>query len=432
MVLGAGIFKTASLAALNAGSTEGLFGVWVAGGIISLMGALCYAELTTAYPSEGGDYYFLGEAYGQTTAFLFSWSRFSVVYTGSTALLAFTLGDYLNEIVPIGRYGTGVIAVTLIVALTALNLRGIRLGAGAQVLLTSVNMIGLLLVTAAGLAIVISVTPPVSSTLSVPPDMAGMIPNYGTAMVFVLLAFGGWNDVATLSAEVRDGQRGMVRALIASLVVITALYLMVNWAYWRVLGLGGLAASDAPAADAMARAFGPVGKTVIVLLVCTAAISIMNALIIVGGRTAYSTAQNFTSLSWLSGWNIARGVPSAAVWAQSFMSILLVGFGVATREGFVTMVDYLTPIYWLFIMLSGLAVVILRRKQPDRPRPFKVPLYPALPLLFSLACAYVLWSSLVYVKSGAIVSVSVFVIGSLIIILLRQLDSRKRAKIAEG
>jgi basic amino acid/polyamine antiporter, APA family len=425
MVIGAGIFKTASLAALNAGSSFALFAVWIAGGIISIMGALCYAELTSAYPHEGGDYHILREAYGDTIAFLFAWSRFSVIFTGSTALLAFVLGDYLNQVIPLGRYGIAVLAIIIIVFLTLLNLRGIKVGAGTQIGLTIIDVIGLLLVGVAGLWLLLHNAPPVQPILSIPPDMNGTVPNYGTAMVFVLLAFGGWNDVATLSAEARDDQRGMVRALIASLTLVTFLYVLANWAYWRGLGLGGLAASQAPAADLMRHAFGPVGEWIMVGLVSVAAIGIINALIIVGGRTAFATASNFATLSWMSNWNAARGTPTTAVWAQSIMSILLIIFGTLTRDGFTTMVDYLTPIYWLFIILSALAVIILRRKHPERARPFKVPFYPLLPLIFAEACLYVLWSSLVYVKIGAVVSISVFVIGSILIIILRALDKRK-------
>jgi amino acid transporter len=234
-------------------------------------------------------------------------------------------------------------------------------------------------------------------------------------MVFVFLAYGGWSDAATLSAEMRDAQRGIARALRLGLGIVVALYLLANWAYLRGLGLDGLAASSAPAAELMRRAFGRPGEWVIVAIVATTAVTVMNALLIAGARTTYAAARDLSRESRVGHWDHARGTPTGAVVAMGAVALALVGFGTLTRGGFSTMVDYLSPVYWLFLCFSGLAIIRLRQRHPQVPRPFRVPLYPLLPLAFSACSGYVLVSSLVYVKLGALVGVGVLAVGALLL-----------------
>jgi basic amino acid/polyamine antiporter, APA family len=239
-------------------------------------------------------------------------------------------------------------------------------------------------------------------------------------LLFVLFAFSGWSEVSTLSAEVRDERRGMLRALIASVATITVLYLLANWALWRGLGLEGLAASRTPASDVIARAFGGWAGILTALAIALATLTSINATIIVGARTTYAAAADWPRLASLGGWNTERGIPVAGIVSQGIMGIALVGFGTYTRDGFVTMVDYSSPVFWAFLMLSGFAVILLRRRRPDLPRPYKVPLYPWLPLLFCASCAFVLWSSLVYVKLGALAGVAVLALGGLVLAWVRR------------
>ncbi len=414
MVIGAGIFKTSPLVAANVSSDAMLFVAWALGGFLSLVGALCFAELATAFPDAGGDYYFLRRAYGDRMGFVFAWSRFAVIHTGSMALLAFVFGDYLAQVIDLGRYGSAQFAIIVIVTLVVLNLRGIKVGVGTQLGLMSLVMFGLFCVGAAGLSLSLSGLPaPLPG-----PSSTGGAAAFGVAMVFVFLAFGGWSDAATLSAEMRDSRRGMVFALIGGLGAVTALYLMVNWAFWRGLGLSGLAASNAPAADLMRLAFGRSGEFLIVTIVAITSITVMNALMIAGARTTYAAARDHPTLRRLGEWDLDKGVPPVALLAQGTVALALVGFGTLTRGGFETMVDYLSPVYWFFLVLSGFAVIRLRRKYPDMPRPFRVPLYPWLPLLFCASSAYVLYSSLVYVKLGAVVGVVVLLIGAALLPLI--------------
>ncbi len=418
MVVGAGIFKSPALVAENAGSEWAVYGVWILGGLISLMGALCYGELSTAYPSPGGDYYFLTKAYGPSFGFSFAWARFSIINTGSIALLGFVIGDYLNLVLNLGPHGPALFALVSVVAMTLFNLRGTNGGKGADYAITSLEVIGLLALAAAAAWLVIQSLPPATTGTGHSPDAAGI----GYALVFVLLAFGGWSEMSTLSAEIKNPKNGpeygMVQALLGSVVIITLLYLLANWALLRGLGIEGLAQSKAPAADLMARAFGPQAGVVLAIAVAAAAITSINGTIIVGARTTFAAARERTSLNWIGSWDGKRGIPSNAIIAQSIVSIGLVVLG-ATYQGFATLVDYTAPVYWAFLTASGLAVIVLRRKMPDQPRPFKVPLYPILPLAFATSSALMLWSSLNYVKVGALFGLAVVGVGIVLAVVTK-------------
>ncbi len=424
MVVGGGIFKSPSVVAGASGSTEWFFAAWVLGGLISLIGALCYAELSTAFPNAGGDYGFLRTAFGRHLAFLFAWARFAVINTGSIAMLGFVLGDYMNAAIPLGAHGAAIYALTAIVGLTIFNLRGVHGGTRADYALTSLEVLGLLILASAALWLVVQGAPPQTASAAA----TGWPPaSFGVALVFVLLAFGGWTEIATLSAEVRDARRGMVRALVLAIVLITILYLLVNWAFWRGLGLEGLAASKAPAADLMGAAFGANAGLITAIAIALATITSINATIVVGGRTTYAAGTDWPLLNALGTWDAARGIPARAILAQSAVAIGLVGYGALQPDGFRAMVDYVSPVYWAFILLSGIAVMVLRVKRPDVERPFRVPLFPLLPILFCGSAVFVLQSSVGYVMSQGGLLLSFAVLGLGVFVMLGLELGRRRA-----
>ncbi|MFO1228258.1 APC family permease [Roseateles sp.] len=410
MVVGAGIFKTAPMVAQALPEAWQLALAWVLGGVLSFVGALCFAELAAAFPDAGGDYHFLRRAFGDRVGFLFAWSRFAVIHTGSMALLGFVFGDYLATVVDLspwlGTHASSVLAAGLIVGLTALQLLGVRVGLGTQLGLT-VLVLGALLCLGGSAAVRLA-----AGRLAVDAAAAATQTDWGQAMVFVFLAYGGWSDAATLSAELRDAQRGVLRALLWGLALVMGFYLLANWAYVQVLGLAGLARSEAPASELMRVVFGNEAELAMVAGVSFAALSVMNAILIAGPRTTYAAARDVAQAWHLGRWDPVRGTPTAALLATSSVALLLVGLGDLTRGGFSTMVDYLSPVYWGFLLLSGVALMVLRRKEPQAERPFKVPLYPWLPLLFCACSAYVLWASLVYVKTGALVGLGVLALGA--------------------
>ena len=395
MVVGAGIFRSASLVAANLQNDTLVLAAWALGGLFALCGALVYAELASAFPHPGGDYRFLRLAFGPLVAFLFAWSRFAVIFSASAAMLAFVAADYLAELVPLSRAARGGVAALAVVVLTALNLAGVKRSTGGQIVLVSADVAALLVLGVAAASLIAAGTPPLQPTLAPQPFGAAA---FGQAMVFVMLAFGGFNDAATLSAEVRR-PRDMIAALVGGMGLVTALYLLANWAYLAGLGGAGLAASAAPAAQLMYRAFGPAGQAAMVIFVGIAALAIINALVIVGGRTLFAVAGDEPALGRLAAWDAASGVPRRAIWVQCAVSLCLIAWG-SWSTGFAQMVDFLSPVFWLFLSLTGPALIILRRRAPQTPRPFAVPLYPLVPLVFTAGCLFVLQSSVRYVGVG--------------------------------
>ena len=420
IVIGAGIFKAPSLVAGFAGSESWMFAAWIVGGLVSLIGALCYAELATAYPSAGGDYHFLNRAYGRGVSFLFAWARLSVITTGSIALLAFVFGDYTAQLAPLGTgHDAAVYAAAAVVVLTWVNVRGMRAGARTQTGLTALEIAGLGLIIVAGLFLAGNGNAAAPATAAVPSAGAspGFPPMIGLAMVFVLLTFGGWNEAAYISAELKGEKRNMVRALVWSIVLITVLYLLVVWAYWHGLGLQGMARSKAVAADLLKLAFGPVGETLMSVMVAVAALTSINATMIVGARTNYALGRDWPVFGRLGEWDDRREAPIVALYVQSAAALVLVLIGATATlgGGFKAMVEFTAPVFWSFFLLSGISLFVLRRRDPDTPRPFKVPGYPVTPLLFCGVCAYMLWSSLSYVYSQELGGLNAAWIGVLVL-----------------
>jgi basic amino acid/polyamine antiporter, APA family len=437
IVIGAGIFKAPSLVAANTGSVEWMFAAWIAGGVISLIGALCYAELATSFPHAGGDYHFLHRAYGKAVSFLFAWARFAVITTGSIALLGFVFGDYMTQILPLGPASSALYAVAALLILTWVNVRGMQSSAQTQTWLTGVEVLGLLLIVVGGLFLAGNGTG-AAQAASAAPAAAPSTPALGAlglAMVFVLLTYGGWNEAAYISAELKDERRNMVRALIYSIAIITTLYLLVNWAYWHGLGIQGMAQSKAVAADLMNVAFGRTGEVIMAVLVAIAALTSMNATMIVGARTNFAAARDWPVFRSIGHWDEARATPVNAIWLQSIAALALILIGAMVGGGFKSMVEFTAPVFWLFFLLSGVALFVLRHKHPDLPNRFKVPLYPVTPLVFCVVCAYMLWSSLGYVYNqqlgglnAAWIGVMVLALGALFYLGIRNTSPQPQTK----
>ncbi|MBA3439277.1 MAG: amino acid permease, partial [Pyrinomonadaceae bacterium] len=300
IVVGAGIFRTPSLVAANAGSVSVALLAWVAGGFVSLLGALCYAELATTYPHAGGDYHYLTRAFGHRLSFLFAWARMSVIQTGSIALLSFVFGDYATQVYPLGEYSSSIYAILVVAALTGLNILGVHQGTRTQNVLTIVEVSGVLLIIVAGLVFAAPLSAEAtagSAGASAPQASLGLV------MVFVLLTYGGWNEAAYVSAELHDARRNMVRALLWSIFIITTLYVLINWAYLNALGLEGTARSQTVASDVMRRVFGEQGAQAISILIAVSALTSANATIFTGARTSYALGRDFPLFAFLGRWS---------------------------------------------------------------------------------------------------------------------------------
>ena len=419
IVIGAGIFETPVLVAGIAGSPVSMLVAWTLGGVLSFVGALTYAELATTYPSAGGDYTFLTRAYGKSVSFLFAWARSTMICTGSIALLGFILGDYLTRLFPLGPHSSALYATGAVLLLTAINLIGLKSSSRMQNAFAIVEIGGVVAVALAALTLgdgastAASVTGSGSSTGTAA---------FGLAMVFVLLTYGGWNEAAYVSAEVRGGPRAVLRTLLMSIVIITAVYLLFVLGVLHGLGFEALKSSHAVGVDVAERAVGPVGAQLVGLLVAISSLTSMNSTMIAGARTNYSVAHDWTALGFMGRWQGRRSTPAMGFVVQAAIALALIGFGALEQDGFAAMVEFTAPVFWLFFMLSGLALFILRRRDPNMPRPFRVPLYPLLPLAFVLSCGYVLYSSVVHAQTehATYVAFGVMLSGALALLLLRR------------
>jgi basic amino acid/polyamine antiporter, APA family len=406
IVIGAGIFKTPSMVAGVAGSLDWMLIAWVLGGALSLVGALCYAELASSFPSAGGDYHFLSRAYGKDLSFFFAWARVAVITTGSIALLAFVFGDYMSRVLYLGPYSSAIYAALTVVVLTSINLAGLRESSRTQNLLTILEVSGLFLVVVAGL---MASAPPPSAA---PVASSGAIPPmFGLAMVFVLLTYGGWNEAAYISAEVRGGPRAIVRTLVISILVITVIYVAFVLAVLNGIGLEGMKKSNAVGADVMQAAFGPVGAQLIGVIVGIATLTSINATMIVGARTNYALGRDWPVLAFIGKWHGTRHVPVVAFLAQGLIALALIGFGAMQKDGFSAMVEFTAPVFWFFFLLTGVGLFVLRFREPNVARPFKVPLYPILPIVFVVTCGYLFYSSVIYAQSQQAVHITFWVMG---------------------
>lgn len=425
IVVGAGIFSVPSVVAANAGSAGAVMLAWLAGGAISLAGALCYAELATSHPHSGGEYHFLKLALGDTVAFLFAWARLTVIPTGSIALLGFVFGDYAAQLLPLAG-GASLYAAGAVVVFTAINVAGLKVGKRTQNVLTVLQVGGVVAIIVAGLSLPVSGAP-------MPSPLAGdAATQWGLVLIFVMLAYGGWNEAAYISAEVMGAGRRLPRALVWSIAAITLLYLLMNVAYLHVLGLGGTGGSRAVAADMMARVLGDRGAQLISVLVAVAALTSMNATMLMAARTTYAFGRAAPMFSRLGRWNARLDAPVNALLVQAGIALALVGLGTLTRRGFTTMVEYTAPVFWLFFLLTGVSLFVLRARVRDIPRPFRVPLYPLTPLVFCAVCAYLLYASVRHTGIGALVGLAVLATGGLVVLIGRERAVPRRSAAAEA
>jgi amino acid transporter len=411
IVIGVGIFKAPAIVAGNVSGETAFVALWVLGGLISLVGALCYAELGSSHPNAGGEYYFLSKAYGSWLGFLFAWARMTVIQTGAIAAIAFVFGDYASTLLPLGPHSSAIYAGLAVIAITALNVAGTSESKWVQNALTAALAAAILAVVLVGMT-----ATPAAPTAAAAPAQSG--PWFsGLALIFVLLTYGGWNEAAYLTAEMRDTRRNIVRSLVIGIVVITVLYLLLNLAYLRALGLSGMQASKAVASDLMRASWGEGGAWLLGIVVVSAALSTLNATVFTGARTNYALGRDFVIFRSLGRWSESASAPVNALLLQGAISLALIGLASFTPDGFQTMVAYTAPAFWLFFLLTGISLFLLRRQAPVNADPFRVPLYPLTPLLFAAACAWMLYSSFNYAMSldpgsiGAMVGIAMLASG---------------------
>jgi len=413
IIIGAGIYQMAPDIAKGVGGPWGVIGIWVLGGLLSVCGALSYAELATTYPFEGGDYVYLNRAYGSWAGFLFAWAQFTVVRPGDIAVMAFAFGTYAKEVwnpfqSPV--LAQQVYAVAAASVLTLINVLGVREGKWTQNLLTTAKAGGLLLVVVAAFS-------GGGAEASAAGNQGGGLPA-SLALIFVLFTYGGWNEMAYVAAEVKDPRRNIGRALILGTAAVTVLYLLANLAFLHALGYTGLAGSSAVATETVARVMPKSAAILVSVLVCVSALGAVNGLVFTGARISYAVGKDYRMFAALGRWHPKFGTPAFALLLQGAIVVALI----VILGTFVNAVLYTAATVYSFYLASSAAVLVLRRKEPNTPRPFQVPVFPAPTLLFCAVCVFLIHSAVVYKPVIALVSLGLLVLGGLVWRITREGD----------
>jgi APA family basic amino acid/polyamine antiporter len=376
-IIGSGIFLTPSNIARRVHTVEAMMLVWVVGGVLSFCGALSYAELGAAFPKAGGIYIFLREAYGPLLAFLYGWCTFFVMQCGSIATLASAFAIYLGYLVPLSPWLAKTFAISCIVLLTLINCFGVRHGALVQNFLTIIKMSSLV-----GISLVLFFSSKGSAQhfFENPlPPASFSVSSFGIAMIAALWAYEGWHLLTFAAGEVKNPQRNLTGGLLLGTLVAIALYLTVNLAYLWILPLQTIAGSSHVASDAMERALGPIGGTLIGLAILISISGATNSNVLAGPRVYFAMARQKLFFKQVGFVHSRFHVPVVSIVLQGAWSIVLTLVG-----NFERLFSYVIFVAWIFYALGGAAVFVLRRKWPHLERPYKVWGYPFVPLLFVL------------------------------------------------
>ena len=388
IIIGVGIYETAPIVAASMGSWQGALSIWLVGGVLALTGALCYAELATAYPQDGGDYVYQSRAYGSWAGYLFGWSQMVVVRPADIALISFVFARYALIFFAPRQKGQLIYAAAAVIVLTLINILGVRGGKWTQNLLTVIKTLGLLCIITAGL------TAPGTPS---PQEQASAVTMGGLelALILVLFTYGGWNEMAYVAAEVKAPQRNIIRALVIGTTSVTALYLLANGAFLYALGYNRMSTSQAVAVDTMMNIFPGMTAKVIGILISVSALGVINGLIFTGARISYALGAEHPTFRILGGWNRRLGTPVSALVAQGGLSLAIIFLA----GSFIDTILYTAPAVWLFFLATGLSVFKLRIKEPRTPRPYKVTGHPFTTGAFCVSCVFMLYSSISYALS---------------------------------
>jgi len=407
IIIGAGIYETAPIIASSMGGWAGVFGVWLAGGLLALAGALCYAELATAYPHEGGDYVYLTRAYGSWAGYLFGWSQLAIIRPGDIALIAFIFARYARTLYSPFESCMPVYAAAAVIVLTAINILGVKQGKWTQNLLTVLKAVGLLAIVVVGLA-----APAPAPAAPAADTAAFTMGGLKLALILVLFTYGGWNEMAYVAAEVKRPERNIVRALAIGTIAVTVLYLLANGAFLHALGYQQTAASQAVAVDTLATVLPDIAGRAISVIICISALGAVNGLVLTGARISYAMGAEHTAFRALGKWHPRFGTPVWALVAQGCLSLAIV----LVAGSFIDTILYSAPVVWVFFLATGLSLFVLRRKEADTPRPYKVAGYPVTTIVFCISSVFMLYSSVSYALAnkpvGLIILTAVMLAGA--------------------
>jgi len=377
-IVGVGIFRTASSIAGHLQSPPLILSLWVFGGLLSLCGALCYAELAAMYPATGGDYVYISTIYGRCWGFLFGWTKLFIERTGTIAILGVVFAEYFRRIIPYGPSTMRWMAAGAILLLTLVNILGVKWGKHVQNVFTVIKIGALGSLIAAGLYATAhhgATTP----NWTPPPITASLLQSMGVALVFVLWTYGGWTEAAYVAEEIRDPTRNVPKAILLGLALTTTLYVCVNWSYLVCIPMDHLPHTPLVASAVMQQLLGPSGATFITWMIACSAFGALNGYILTGARILYAMGQHHAVFARLGTLHPTCRTPALALALNAAIAI-----GLVFTKTFEQIMTYSTVVISVFFTMAVFGVMILRRTEPDRPRPYKAWGYPFTPVIFGL------------------------------------------------
>ncbi|MFQ5675677.1 MAG: APC family permease [bacterium] len=405
LIIGAGIFAVPSVIAGHLDSMGLILGVWIVGGLMTLSGAFAFGELAAAMPQTGGTYVYLREGYGPLIAFLFGWAQLLVINSGSYAALSTIFASYVNFFVPTSIFGTKLIASGAVALVTALNFFGVKKAGAVQNVLTPLKVGVLLFIIGCGFLLGkgdwTNVTPIFNGF-----NKPGLLAAFGLALVSVLWTYDGWMDICYASGEVKNPERTLPRTFVLSIASLVVVYLLVNLVYHYVLPHGDIQASDMVAADVAAKMLGPIGGTLIAITVILSTFTALNSTTLTGVRIFFAMARDGLFFKWVAKAHPRFHTPTGALLISGVWSLLLILSGT-----FEQLATYFIFITWLFYGLAVGAVLVLRKKQPDLPRPYKTVGYPVTPIFFILAAALLLLNTVINSAVEALAGLGLLLLG---------------------
>ena len=442
IIIGVGIFAIPGEIFENAPGPWEALGVWGLAGVLPLIGALCFAELASTYPRSGGEYVYLTRAFDSKVGFLYAWAQFAVIRPSSIAALAYVFAQYAVKVWERDAPGvsptiaaTALLAVAAITLLTLINILGVVLGKQTQNLLTVVKVLGLGAIVVAGF---LWAEPHRVVVRGIEAKSTWLI----GALIAALWTYAGWHEAAYVAAEVKNSRRNLPLALILGTVLVTIIYLLINAALLAGLGFDAARSSHVLAVDLLRSVFGPSAGVTISILVMICALGAINGMIFTTGRLYAAFGEDHRLFSPLSSWSRRWQTPARALAVQGVVSIAFVigavwwtsspaNPGVSAAVGaavtpasqddpFAILLYGTAVVFWLTFFLTGIALFVLRKKDPGIPRPFPVPFYPWLPLVFCACCGALAVGAVVYKPKESLISLGILVAGLPFLLLSAQ------------
>ncbi|NQT84071.1 amino acid permease [bacterium] len=413
-MIGTGIFLFVYEVALHLPNRTAILAAWIVGALIASCGALSLAELAAAYPQTGGVYVFLRRAYGPFVSFLYSWAKVLIMRAGTLGIMAVAFStwcfDFLNldpEALPWAAKG---VAIVVVLAITAINIVGLRSGSTVQNVLTAVKILCLVGIIIVGAAFVGGLLESHPVTIKPAEHYKGhFILLFGAALIAIMWTFGGWDESPFVAEEVRNPERNLPLSILGGLWTVALLFLLVNAAYLAILSPSEMAGSAGVAAPvAVERAVGSGARKILSIALMISAFGAANGYALTGGRIAYATGREQALFRWFARTDSRTKTPARSLVVQGALTIA----AILIFEDPFTLLLYTGLAYWVFAGLTAAAVMVLRLRDPQRERPFRVWGYPVIPILFVAASLGMAVSVIFSSTRNALITVGILVAGA--------------------